>query len=59
MALRFAAVTALLVLCASYHYESAEATDFTVGDTQQWGFGVNYTTWASTKTFLVGDTLGI
>ncbi|XP_057831409.1 blue copper protein-like [Cryptomeria japonica] len=55
MALRIAAMAALLVLCVSYH--SAEATDYTVGDAQQWGFGVNYTTWASSKTFLVGDTL--
>ncbi|GLJ09056.1 hypothetical protein SUGI_0100950 [Cryptomeria japonica] len=55
MAVRIAAMAALLVLCASCHY--AEATDYTVGDAQQWGFGANYTTWASSKTFLVGDTL--
>ncbi|GLJ09060.1 hypothetical protein SUGI_0101010 [Cryptomeria japonica] len=55
MALRIAAMAALLVLCACNHY--AEATDYTVGDAQQWGFGANYTTWASSKTFLVGDTL--
>jgi hypothetical protein len=33
------------------------ATDYTVGDTQQWNLGVDYGTWASGKTFAVGDKL--
>ncbi|PRQ57411.1 putative Blue (type 1) copper binding protein [Rosa chinensis] len=31
--------------------------EHTVGDTQGWNQGVNYDTWASGKTFTVGDTL--
>lgn len=61
MGLRIAAMAGvLLVLCSCCHYHSAEASEFTVGDTHEWGgIGYNYTTWASTKTFLVGDTVGI
>lgn len=33
------------------------ATNYTVGGTQQWSTGVNYTTWAAGKTFRVGDDL--
>lgn len=33
------------------------ATQYTVGDTQQWNLGVDYSTWASGKTFAVGDKL--
>eukprot|EP00253_Pinus_taeda_P000001 PITA_00001 len=33
------------------------ATDYTVGDSAQWTLGVNYNTWASGKTFIVGDKL--
>jgi len=33
------------------------ATDYTVGDSAQWNLGVNYSTWASGKTFAVGDKL--
>eukprot|EP00253_Pinus_taeda_P000872 PITA_00872 len=33
------------------------ATDYTVGDSAQWNLGVNYKTWASGKTFVVGDKL--
>ena len=35
------------------------ATDYTVGDSAQWDLGVNYSTWASGKTFSVGDKLGM
>lgn len=38
---------------------STLATQWIVGDTQGWGLSVDYTTWASGKTFLVGDTLGM
>lgn len=32
--------------------------DHIVGDDQGWNSGVDYETWASGKTFTVGDTLG-
>lgn len=35
----------------------AFAVDHTVGDSSGWASGVDYTTWASDKTFKVGDTL--
>lgn len=34
------------------------ATVYTVGDSAGWTLGVDYTTWASGKTFNVGDSLG-
>jgi hypothetical protein len=34
------------------------ATDYTVGDSSGWTLGVVYSTWASGKTFAVGDKLG-
>jgi len=47
---------ALLVVvlgCAA----AASATTYTVGDTQGWTVGPNYSTWASGKTFVAGDKL--
>ncbi|GLJ28587.1 hypothetical protein SUGI_0563160 [Cryptomeria japonica] len=35
----------------------ARATTYTVGDTSQWNLGVDYSTWATGKTFAVGDQL--
>ncbi|KAE8783898.1 Blue copper protein [Hordeum vulgare] len=35
----------------------AYAADYTVGDSSGWASGVDYSTWASDKTFIVGDTL--
>ncbi|KAL6903396.1 hypothetical protein ACP4OV_004209 [Aristida adscensionis] len=35
----------------------ASAKDYTVGDSSGWRPGVDYTAWASGKTFSVGDTL--
>lgn len=35
------------------------ATVHTVGDTSGWSVGVDYGTWASGKTFVVGDKLGL
>uniref|UniRef100_A0A803NMF9 Phytocyanin domain-containing protein n=1 Tax=Cannabis sativa TaxID=3483 RepID=A0A803NMF9_CANSA len=35
----------------------SSATVYTVGDTSGWAMGVDYTTWTSDKTFLVGDSL--
>nr|CAB3453657.1 unnamed protein product [Digitaria exilis] len=45
----------LLVLAGSAAL--ASATTFTVGDSQGWTTGVNYNSWASSKSFAVGDTL--
>lgn len=36
----------------------SSATDYTVGDTSGWSLGVDYSTWTSGKTFVVGDSLG-
>ncbi|KAF7015679.1 hypothetical protein CFC21_029455 [Triticum aestivum] len=49
------ALIALLVVlgCAA----AASAATFTVGDGQGWTTGANYATWASGKTFAVGDKL--
>jgi len=33
------------------------ATDYTVGDSKGWALNVDYSTWASGKTFAVGDKL--
>ncbi|WVZ73554.1 hypothetical protein U9M48_021845 [Paspalum notatum var. saurae] len=43
----------LLVACSS----TAAATSYTVGDGSGWTTGVDYTTWASSKSFKVGDNL--
>lgn len=34
------------------------ATVYTVGDSSGWTMGVDYTTWTTGKTFVVGDSLG-
>lgn len=34
------------------------ATDYTVGDTSGWAIGADYSTWAASKSFTVGDSLG-
>lgn len=36
-----------------------EAAVYTVGDTSGWSIGADYSTWATDKTFSIGDTLGI
>ncbi|XP_066319591.1 mavicyanin-like [Miscanthus floridulus] len=43
----------LLVACSS----TAAATSYTVGDGSGWTTGVDYTSWASSKNFKVGDNL--
>ena len=48
-------LVALLVAgCAAL----ASATTFTVGGSQGWTTGVDYNSWASDKSFAIGDTLG-
>ncbi|CAD5170993.1 unnamed protein product [Musa acuminata subsp. malaccensis] len=51
-----AGVVALLVLLVAAA-PAASATDYTVGDLQGWVSGVDYTAWASGKTFNVDETL--
>lgn len=53
-----AIMAGLLVLLAAVAAAPAHATDYTVGDSSGWSSGVDYTTWASGKTFAVGDNLG-
>ncbi|KAJ0981427.1 hypothetical protein J5N97_009682 [Dioscorea zingiberensis] len=43
----------LLVSCLSL----GSSTDYTVGDTNGWSNGVDYSSWTSGKTFAVGDSL--
>ncbi|XP_072962748.1 mavicyanin-like [Typha angustifolia] len=50
-----ASVIVLLILLAAS--APAYATDYTVGDSTGWTSGGDYKTWASGKTFAVGDTL--
>ncbi|KAJ4759173.1 Blue copper protein [Rhynchospora pubera] len=51
-----ASVVALLVI-AAVAAAPVYGKDYTVGDSQGWTSGVDYTTWAKGKTFNVGDTL--
>ncbi|KAJ1268906.1 hypothetical protein BS78_07G169200 [Paspalum vaginatum] len=54
MASRSTLIALLVVVsCAA----AASATDFTVGDSQGWTIGPDYSTWASGKNFAVGDKL--
>ncbi|KEH17865.1 putative cupredoxin [Medicago truncatula] len=48
-------IASFFVLLLAFPY--AFATDFTVGDANGWTQGVDYTKWASGKTFKVGDNL--
>lgn len=50
-----------LVLCFFLAFNMALptlATVYTVGDASGWVIGGDYSTWASDKTFAVGDSLG-
>ena len=38
---------------------AAEAKEFVVGGSGGWATGVDYSSWASSNTYNVGDTLGI
>ena len=49
-------IACLMIICG---IEAAAAAVFTVGDTSGWSIGSDYSTWASDKTFSIGDTLGI
>lgn len=50
------AVLSLMVILSCTTLTSA--TIYTVGDTAGWGLSVDYATWASDRTFKVGDILG-
>ncbi|KAJ0984573.1 hypothetical protein J5N97_002929 [Dioscorea zingiberensis] len=48
------AITLLLIMCC---VTWGSATIYTVGDSNGWNTGVDYSSWANDKTFVVGDTL--
>ncbi|KAG0534877.1 hypothetical protein BDA96_04G317800 [Sorghum bicolor] len=52
-----AAIMAGLLILLAAVAAPAHAKDYTVGDSSGWTSGVDYTTWASGKTFAVGDNL--
>jgi len=52
---RAIAVSFLVLLLA---FPTVFGADHEVGDTGGWALGVNYNTWASGKTFRIGDNLG-
>ncbi|KAL6633512.1 hypothetical protein ACP70R_026183 [Stipagrostis hirtigluma subsp. patula] len=49
--------SALAVLLLVAGASTAAATSYTVGDGSGWTTGVDYTTWAASKNFKVGDSL--
>jgi hypothetical protein len=49
------AVLLLVAICSS----TAAASSYTVGDGSGWTTGVDYTSWAASKNFKVGDSLGM
>lgn len=51
------ALEAALLIFLAAAVPAAVATDYTVGGSQGWTSGVDYSSWASGKTFNVGDTL--
>lgn len=56
MAMALATAFVMLLVAAA---PAAYATQYVVGDSAGWtNFGTDYGTWASGKTFAVGDTLG-
>ena len=52
------AVVAAAALAVSFFPGLAVATEHMVGDDRGWTLNFNYTAWAETKQFVVGDTLG-
>ncbi|XP_020259635.1 LOW QUALITY PROTEIN: blue copper protein-like [Asparagus officinalis] len=57
MNMNLLAVSVVGLLVVVIAVAPAMATDYTVGDSSGWTQGVDYKTWASDKTFKVGDTL--
>ncbi|KAF3791968.1 Blue copper protein [Nymphaea thermarum] len=55
MAMACTTTAALLSLCSLF--VSILAKDYTVGDSNGWTSGVDYTQWTGSKTLLVGDNL--
>ncbi|KAF7068111.1 hypothetical protein CFC21_073893 [Triticum aestivum] len=51
------AVVAAAALAVSFFPGLAVATEHMVGDDRGWTLNFNYTAWAETKQFVVGDTL--
>ena len=52
------AVFAAAALAVAFLPVLAVATEHLVGDDKGWTLNFNYTAWAETKQFVVGDTLG-
>lgn len=50
------ALVGMMVMLSCVTFSSAKV--YTVGDSAGWNLGVDYNTWASDKTFKVGDKLG-
>jgi hypothetical protein len=48
----------LLAVAVAFLPALDAATEHWVGDDKGWTLGFNYTAWAQTKQFKVGDTLG-
>jgi len=55
---RMAKVIAASFLVLMLALPTVFGVDYTVGDSSGWSSGVDYSTWASGKTFKVGDNLG-
>ncbi|KAI7755533.1 hypothetical protein M8C21_023028 [Ambrosia artemisiifolia] len=50
-------VVVVCLMVISSHVSLGSAKDYTVGDSAGWALSVDYTKWASDKTFKVGDSL--
>lgn len=47
----------LVAIVVLFLFDAANGAEITVGGASDWGLGFNYTTWASSQTFRIGDTL--
>ena len=56
LASRLPLAVLLLVACS---FSTVAASTYTVGDGSGWTTGVDYTSWAASKNFKVGDNLGM
>lgn len=52
-----AIILCLMAVMGSVCVPISLATDYTVGESAGWSLGTDYDSWASGKTFSVGDTL--
>lgn len=49
-------IACLMIICLVI--PAVPATVYTVGESSGWSLGADYGTWATDKTFALGDTLG-